>query len=253
MRGNVVSAAPTASRLRIPAAAAALLGAALLVPALGTTQAHAVDSVRWEQTNLAGLGYLASSGVDGVDGPGTRAALKEFQQDNGLAEDGAYGDRSELALHRQVEAVQRKAGVAADGLYGDGTKSAVKRRQSAHGEGADGIAGPATMSDMGVPRTLYQVAQSQFGAHGWTVSAQFGCLKSLWIGESNWKVYATNPSSGAYGIPQSLPGNKMAVSGGDWADNPVTQIKWGLKYIDERYGTPCKAYDTWKARSPHWY
>ncbi|MET9961513.1 peptidoglycan-binding protein [Streptomyces sp. NPDC006326] len=243
----------TRRSLRLPAAAAGLLTAALLVPALSTSQAYAVDSVRWEQTNLAGLGYLPASGIDGVQGPATRAALKEFQQDNGLAEDGAYGDRSELALHRQVEAVQRKAGVAADGLYGDGTRAAVTRWQGGHGQGADGIAGPATMSAMGVPRTVYQVAQSQFGAHGWTVSAQFGCLKSLWTGESNWKVYATNPSSGAYGIPQSLPGSKMAAAGPDWANNPVTQIKWGLGYIDDRYGTPCKAYEMWKSRSPHWY
>ncbi|MFJ9343026.1 peptidoglycan-binding protein [Streptomyces sp. NPDC101733] len=250
MSGTFTASRP---RPRILPAAAGLLTAALLVPALAATPAQAVDTVRWEQTNLAGLGYLAPSGVDGVEGPGTRAALKEFQQDNGLAEDGAYGDRSEIALHRQVEAVQRKAGVGADGLYGDGTKAAVKKWQGAHGESADGIAGPSTMADMAVSRTLYQVAQSQFGAHDWTVSTQFPCLKSLWIGESNWKVYATNPSSGAYGIPQSLPGNKMAASGGDWANNPVTQIKWGLKYIDERYGNPCKAYDTWKARSPHWY
>ncbi|WP_159030565.1 peptidoglycan-binding domain-containing protein [Streptomyces sp. CB01201] len=156
-----------------------LLGtAAFLSPA-----AHAVDSVRWEQTNLAGLGYLPSTQIDGVDGPRTHIALKSFQYDSGLDEDGAYGERSDLALHRQVRAVQSRAGVAADGLYGSGTAAAVKTWQGAHGIGADGVAGPTTMSDMGVPRTVWLIAQSMFAAHGWTVSAQFTCLRNLWNGE----------------------------------------------------------------------
>lgn len=241
------------SAVRTPVLAAAVATAALLVPMLGASNAFALDQVRVEQTNLAGLGYLAPGKVDGVDGPATRAALKDFQGDNGLDEDGKYGARSELALHHQVEAVQTKAGVSADGVFGAGTRAAVKRWQSAHGLGADGTAGRATMSSMGVARTVRIAAQKQFGTHGWTVSAQFGCLNDLWNGESNWRVYATNPSSGAYGIPQALPATKMAIAGADWKTNPATQIKWGLKYIDDRYGTPCNAYKAWKARSPHWY
>ena len=69
------------------------------------------------------------------------------------------------------------------------------------------------------------------------------CLVPLWTGESGWRVNAENTSSGAYGIPQSLPGSKMATSGADWQTNPVTQIKWGLGYIQERYGSPCGAWD----------
>lgn len=89
--------------------------------------------------------------------------------------------------------------------------------------------------------------------HGWTSDAQYNCLVNLWNGESNWNYLAENPSSGAYGIPQSLPGSKMATAGDDWRTNPITQIKWGLSYIDERYGSPCNAWSTWQARSPHWY
>jgi len=89
--------------------------------------------------------------------------------------------------------------------------------------------------------------------HGWSVSAQFDCLNQLWIHESNWKVYATNPSSGAYGMPQSLPGNKMAAAGSDWQTNPATQIEWGEDYIKSRYSTPCAAWSFWQAQSPHWY
>ncbi len=67
---------------------------------------------------------------------------------------------------------------------------------------------------------------------------QWGCLESLWMKESGWNERAMNPSSGAYGIPQSLPGPKMASAGGDWQTNAATQIEWGLGYIKGRYGTP---------------
>jgi hypothetical protein len=89
--------------------------------------------------------------------------------------------------------------------------------------------------------------------HGWTSDAQYNCLVNLWNGESNWNYLASNSSSGAYGIPQSLPGSKMGTFGSDWRTNPITQIKWGLWYIGEVYGSPCNAWSTWQARSPHWY
>jgi len=72
--------------------------------------------------------------------------------------------------------------------------------------------------------------------------AQFACLDPLWDRESGWNAYAQNPSSGAYGIPQALPGSKMASAGPDWATNPDTQVRWGvLDYIDPVYGSPCAA------------
>jgi hypothetical protein len=72
--------------------------------------------------------------------------------------------------------------------------------------------------------------------------SQFGCLNKLWKKESGWNHRAENPSSGAYGIPQSYPGNKMSSAGADWRTNPATQIKWGLGYIKGRYKTPCGAW-----------
>ena len=83
--------------------------------------------------------------------------------------------------------------------------------------------------------------------------SQWPCLDRLWIGESDWNYKAENSSSGAYGIPQSLPGRKMATVASDWRTNPVTQIKWGLDYIKRSYGSPCNALDFWNSRSPHWY
>ncbi len=76
--------------------------------------------------------------------------------------------------------------------------------------------------------------------YNWNAS-QFGCLKSLWTYESHWNYKAHNYSSGAHGIAQALPADKMEVIATDWRTNPLTQIRWGLRYIDIRYDTPCKA------------
>lgn len=86
-----------------------------------------------------------------------------------------------------------------------------------------------------------QIAHEMVIARGWSED-DFKCLVDLWTRESNWNASAENPSSGAYGIPQSLPGSKMASAGADWRTNARTQITWGLGYIGDRYGTPCGAW-----------
>lgn len=91
------------------------------------------------------------------------------------------------------------------------------------------------------PGTAKAIALSMVTARGWN-STQYDCLVALWNKESGWNVYAHNKSSGAYGIPQSLPGSKMATAGADWATNPATQITWGLGYIQARYSDPCGAW-----------
>jgi len=91
------------------------------------------------------------------------------------------------------------------------------------------------------PGSAQAIAAEQVAAHGWD-SNEFNCLVALWNKESGWRVNAMNSSSGAYGIPQSLPGEKMASAGDDWQTNPATQIAWGLSYIQGRYGTPCGAW-----------
>lgn len=91
------------------------------------------------------------------------------------------------------------------------------------------------------PGTAQAIAQAMLAARGMGTD-QFNCLVSLWNRESGWNVYAMNSSSGAYGIPQALPGSKMATAGADWATNPATQVAWGLSYIQGRYATPCGAW-----------
>ena len=102
------------------------------------------------------------------------------------------------------------------------------------------------------PRAAQAIAHSKVASYGWD-EAEFVCLVGLWTAESGWSWSATNPSSGAYGIPQSLPGWKMASAGSDWLTNPATQITWGMNYIRSVYGSPCTAYDRFRSRSPHWY
>ena len=91
------------------------------------------------------------------------------------------------------------------------------------------------------------LAASQYG---WGAD-QFQCLDQLWQKESGWNYQAYNASSGATGIPQSLPGSKMATAGDDWQTSAATQIRWGLGYIKSAYGTPCSAWS--HSQSMNWY
>jgi hypothetical protein len=95
-----------------------------------------------------------------------------------------------------------------------------------------------------------QIAEAMLGSFGWS-SSQFACLDPLWAHESGWSVSAYNAGSGAFGIPQALPGSRMASAGPDWQTDAATQIKWGLEYIKDTYGSPCGAYDHEEATG--WY
>ena len=86
--------------------------------------------------------------------------------------------------------------------------------------------------------------------YGWG-EKQYACLDDLWIKESHWNYRASNKRTGAHGIPQALPATKMDSAGTDWRTNPVTQISWGLRYIEVRYETPCKAWA--KFKRSNWY
>lgn len=117
----------------------------------------------------------------------------------------------------------------------------------ASGGGGSGWTPPFVSPD---PGSAQAIAYGMVQARGWG-DDEFACLVALWNKESGWRVNAYNSSSGAYGIPQSLPGHKMASAGADWETNPATQIAWGLGYIGGRYGTPCGAWGHSQARG--WY
>jgi hypothetical protein len=98
--------------------------------------------------------------------------------------------------------------------------------------------------------SVQAIAYGKMSQFGWGRD-QYSCLVKLWDRESNWRINAYNSGSGAYGIPQALPGNKMATAGPDWLTNPETQINWGLNYISSRYGSPCSALS--HSDSLRWY
>ncbi|CAL9474031.1 aggregation-promoting factor C-terminal-like domain-containing protein [Streptomyces collinus] len=99
--------------------------------------------------------------------------------------------------------------------------------------------------------TSYSIAQLQAMARQIVPSGQFQCFSNIVDHESDWNYKAVNPSSGAYGMFQALPGSKMSSVGADWRTNPATQIKWGLNYMNDRYGSPCEAWSFWQANN--WY
>lgn len=99
----------------------------------------------------------------------------------------------------------------------------------------------------GQPR---DIAKALAATRGWTGN-QWTCLDKLWNHESKYETTVRNSQSGAYGIPQALPASKMASAGPDWKTNPVTQIVWGLDYINTRYDTPCGAWSYWIRHSSY--
>ena len=106
---------------------------------------------------------------------------------------------------------------------------------------------PVAVND---PAGAQAYAAGQLGSYGWA-QGQMPCLMKLWTKESDWETTATNPSSGAYGVVQSLPAEKMASAGADYRTNYRTQINWGLEYIKDRYGSPCGALNFHYANN--WY
>ena len=140
----------------------------------------------------------------------------------------------------QARQAAAKAAAARQAAARQAAQQAAARSSSSSGSSSSASA------PSGSPR---QIAQQILAARG--ESGQFSCLDSLWARESGWNVYAQNPGSGAYGIPQALPGSKMASAGPDWQSNAATQIKWGLSYIDSTYGSPCAAWA--HSQATGWY
>jgi hypothetical protein len=122
-------------------------------------------------------------------------------------------------------------------------KASEASSSSSSGTSSDSTSGNDAPPPVAVPDpgTAQSIAYGMLSSFGFSTS-QFSCLQSLWNRESGWRVDAENPS-GAYGIPQSLPASKMASAGSDYLTNPATQIKWGLGYIKDVYGSPCAAWD----------
>nr|WP_258053090.1 lytic transglycosylase domain-containing protein [Streptomyces sp. Ru73] len=129
---------------------------------------------------------------------------------------------------------QRAAGVAAAGAVAFGAATAAVAATPAHAAERAGATEAQAAAHQQIPD-----------------QRQYQCFSNIVERESGWNPQATNASSGAYGLVQALPGSKMASAGADWKTNPATQVKWGLNYMNERYGSPCGAWSFWQ--SHNWY
>ncbi|MET7638228.1 transglycosylase SLT domain-containing protein [Streptomyces sp. NPDC005438] len=170
---------------------------------------------------------LAAKGADAAKKSAEEAARKQ------AAEDAAAKKAEKIAAKK--EAAAKKAAKEA---------SEREKEKSSASRGND-------RADFGDVKGSYTVGQVQSMAREIVGSGQFQCFSNIVNNESSWNYRASNPSSGAYGLVQALPGSKMASAGADWQTNPATQIKWGLNYMNDRYGSPCGAWSFWQAN--HWY
>jgi hypothetical protein len=197
---------------------------------------------------LALLLVVVVWGAAKVMNPQGTGASSLFQSIDGLAQSGSV---ALLEQERQtlidMTAASKTLTVAAEPAKADPQQilqsqdsSTASSSQTTGGTGVTTTAPPAD------PTSAEATAQAMLASFGFS-SSQWPCLYDLWQRESGWNVYATNAASGAYGIPQSLPGDKMASAGADWASDATTQIRWGLGYIKSVYGTPCGAWSNEEA------
>ncbi|RBM11775.1 transglycosylase SLT domain-containing protein [Streptomyces sp. PT12] len=156
------------------------------------------------------------------------------------AQEAARIQAAEAAAERRAEAdAEREAQEQAEREEAERAALAAQSASSSAGSGDFPI------------QSSYTKAEIQAMAQQMVAADQYTCFSAIVEHESGWDYTATNPSSGAYGLMQALPGSKMASAGADWQTNPATQISWGLNYMDDRYGSPCGAWEFWQANN--WY
>ena len=190
------------------------------VPITEHSTSQPVTQVRSEGTKEATPAALVAAGID------PKATLEEKVEADGT---------TSVRYRAKLGTISTKEEIAAIAADTKNTDSATAAAAAAAAAAAGAV--PTTYSGED-PRSL---AKPIIAAQGWGDS-EYQCLVLLWNRESQWNPYAENASSGAYGIPQALPGSKMASAGADWRTNPITQINWGIGYIKGRYGTPCSAW-----------
>lgn len=153
-----------------------------------------------------------------------------------------------LTQQAEAMAVQADASARKDAEQAARTAAAkaAKAKKAAAEEQAAAKAAAGDPAASFPVRSSYTVAQIKAMAMEIVGSGQFQCFSNIVDHESTWNYLAVNPSSGAYGLVQALPGNKMASVAADWQTNPATQIKWGLNYMNTTYGSPCQAWAFWQ-------
>ncbi len=193
--------------------------------------------------SLAGVVAAVTSLTETDPPPG--AAVAAFQLHDQTVS--AAGPAEDVEAHEVLAEAAGRAQASVTARRASRERAARAARVAAAERARAAAAARAARNAVRDPRSA---ARALAAGRGWG-AGQFSCLEALWHKESGWRHRATNPSSGAYGIPQALPGGKMSSAGADWRTNPVTQIRWGLGYIADRYGTPCGAWA--HSRAHNWY
>lgn len=163
----------------------------------------------------------------------------------------AQADAADTDAKKAAEEAARKKAAKDAAAKKKAADEAARRKAEARKKEAEQKASRASgRTSIGV-KSSYTVAEVQQMAREIVSGDQFQCFSNIVNHESGWNYRATNASSGAYGLVQALPGSKMASAGSDWQTNPATQIKWGLNYMNDRYGSPCGAWSFWQTNN--WY
>jgi flagellar biosynthesis GTPase FlhF len=159
---------------------------------------------------------------------------------------------ADAAAQKAAEEAARKQAAKDAAARKEAAEQAAAEKAAAEREAREAASRSAvrSASDIAV-QSSYTIAEVQAIARQMVPADQFQCFSNIVDHESGWNYQASNPSSGAYGLMQALPGSKMSTAGADWQTNPATQIKWGLGYMDDRYGGPCGAWEFWQANN--WY
>jgi len=214
--------------------------------------AASAAAVTWPQGSLASSAHDAPAGAGIGTGPAVTdhmiqaQAAAEATANHAVQAYQVRDAQAELAAARWM-AAQHRAARAAKQAAAARAAARAAAPSAAVTQPAQAAAAPAVPAPSGSPQ---QIGARMLGSFGWSAS-QFSCLDPLWGHESGWSVTAYNAGTGAYGIPQALPGAKMASAGPDWQTSAATQITWGLEYIKSTYGSPCAAWDHEEATG--WY
>jgi murein DD-endopeptidase MepM/ murein hydrolase activator NlpD len=245
----IIAAAGTVTVATAVSATAAALPSGFAAASAGAADSHVLVANQHQVAARAAHGAILSEEQRMILITRTRYALAERQREYQAALARAAAARKVAAAKAAAAraAAARAAAQATAARRAAAAKAPAKaavQQQAAQQQAAQQ---QAASVPSGSPQ---QIAKQMLIEFGWS-SGQFSCLQPLWAHESGWNPYAQNPSSGAYGIPQALPGSKMASTGGDWQSNPATQIRWGLTYIQGNYGSPCGAWA--HEQSDGWY
>lgn len=216
-----------------------LASAIALAATTGGTLAIAASSIGTPTHELAAVPAAATTSTDAS---GETREAEEYSRTEPRV-DPAVAAAAQASLAKRQAALTNTA--TAITQKDAATKKAAAEKKAAEDKFIAENGFPSSLKD---PKEIARAMAKH--KYGWS-DADFACYNNIIMRESMWDPYADNPTSSAYGIPQALPGKRMAKFGADWRTNPVTQIKWGLDYIEERYGSPCNG---WAFKRAHgWY